>query len=267
MLISAVLLLLPAVPSLGQTFTTRTADILLQGCKTRPTNVKLVLKGDEGTSSGDLTYAGSDHWTAIHLPKFNARGTKASLRLGGARTKCATSTEEHDPHDADSWIAVFRFQCVQQPYWSSLSIETTPPTVPMQYTRVMPDKRVMPDGRAIVDMGCVEHRYEITGTAEINDVAIYNESIYVNLGDYDPLRPYSDYAVAIQRGVFGTPTLGRKPQTLGRKPLALTRTDVLTDLTLRRANKPIASPTPSDNMRSVRGRDLVPFDKIKMTAQ
>jgi hypothetical protein len=259
MLISAVLLLLAAVPSLAQTFTTTTADVILQGCGARPTNVKLVLKGDEGTWS-DLTYVGSDHWSAINLPKLNAHGTKASLRLGGSRTKCATSTEERDPHDDDNWIALFKFHCTQERFWSRLSVETTPSTLPMQYTRVMPDDRKMPDGRVMVDLGCVEHRYEITGTADIVDLAADNELIFVNLGKDVPPE-YTDFSVFIEHGVFGG-------KTLRRKPLEFSSGDVLTELTLRRDHKHNAQPTASDNMRSIRGRDaLPPFDKITMTVK
>jgi hypothetical protein len=242
--ISAAVLLLAAVPSLGQTFTTTTADVFLQSCGT-PTKVFLVPNGDE-IKSHALTYVGPEHWIVRDLPSFNAHGARASLRLGGARTTCATSKEARDPHDADKWIAVFRFDCTQERFWSSLSIETTPPTVPMQYKRVM-----------MSDPGCVDSRAKITGMAEITDVAVYNESIYVNLGDYDPLRPYTDYAVAIDKGIFG-------PQALSPGTFAFPRTMVLTDLTLRRSKN---SPTISDNLRSVRGRDLIPFDKIKMTVK
>jgi hypothetical protein len=243
--ISAALLLLAAVPSLAQT--TTTVDVLLTGCGARPKTVTLVPNGNEGNSH-EMTYIGSDHWRLNNLPSFNARGQRASLRLGGKRTTCALSEDGPDPNDADKRIAFFRFRCAQETYWSSLSIVTTPTTVPMQYKRVMPDP------------GCVDSRAEITGTAEITDVAVYNESIFVNLGEYDPLRPFTDYAVAIQRGVFGK-------QTLGLKPLALTRAAVLTDLMLRRSSNAGASPKISDNLRSVRGRDLVPFDKITLTVK
>jgi hypothetical protein len=246
-IVGTTLVLLSAIPLVAQPFTTNTVAVVLEGCPVTPPVITVVANGNE-TTAFKVEHVEANLWRADLSRTFDARGQRASLRLGGARTGCETSQEKRDPRDPNHWMAVFRFHCTQERFWSSLSIETTPPTVPMQYKRLMSDS------------GCVDSRAEITGMAEINDVAVYNESIYVNLGDYDPLRPYTDYAVAIDKGVFGRHALG--PGTF-----ALPRAMVLTDLMLRRSKNPLASPTISDNLRSVRGRDVVPFDKITMTVK
>jgi hypothetical protein len=243
---SATLVLLASMPLVAQPFTTNTVAVVLEGCPVAPRMITVVANGNE-TKTFKVENVGPNLWRVDLEKTFDARGQKASLRLGGVRTGCETSHEKRDSRNADHWMALFTFHCTPERYWSVLSIETTPSTVPMQYKRVMPDPR------------CVDSAAEITGHAEISDVAADNESIFVNLGAYDPNLQYTDYPLAIQRGIFGEKALG--PTT----PLALKRSDVLTDLMLRRGNNGKAQPTPSDNMRSVRGRDLVPFDKIKIT--
>ncbi len=241
------LLLLVATSCLAQTFTTTTVDVFLDGCgAVEPQTVTLVPNGNE-QGSFNLERIGVGHWRRTERPPFDARVQSASLRLGGARTGCETSHEMRDPRDANRWIAVFRFHCTQERrYWRELTIETQPSSVPMKYSRVMGDGR------------CVDSRGEIWGKATLADVAADRESIFLNLGDDDPKRLYTEYAVAILHGAFGK-------HALENAPIVVKRTEVLDDLIMRFANSGRISPANSLSMRKVFGFQIGNFDQMTLT--
>src|SRR4051794_2744539 len=99
--------------------------------------VLLVLDGDEqhAIRIKDIneTPVWSSDGSGLKLPFINISGTRASLRLGGRRTDCATSTPDKFN---DKLTAVFVFDCDENPAWT-VRIETSP-TTSFRYVRSLP---------------------------------------------------------------------------------------------------------------------------------
>ncbi|MEA2343875.1 MAG: hypothetical protein QOF63_2044 [Thermoanaerobaculia bacterium] len=242
-----VTLLLSAIPLLAQPFTTSTVEVVLEGCGSGPEVITVVPSNDE-TRTFEVKRIESNRWRADRSPKkFDARGATASLRLGGARTDCATSREMRDPRNPDRWIAVFTFRCPTQHTWRELTVETKP-AVKLIYARELQGSQ------------CVDARLgDDFGITTIHDVAYERESIFVNLGDKLPaLR--TAYSMAILRGAFGK-------HALERAPLIVKRTEVIDDLELRNANSGRATPTASGNARTLLALDLPQFDRLTLTVK
>jgi hypothetical protein len=242
-----VTLLLSAIPALAQPFTTSTVDVVLEGCGTAPDVITVVPSNDEGRTF-EVKRIDSNRWRADRSPaKFDAQGRTASLRLGGARTDCATSSQMHDPRNPDRWIAVFTFRCQQQRTWRELTVETKP-AVNLAYARELQGSQ------------CVDARAAgAFGITTIHDVAYERESIFVNLGDKLPtLR--TAYSMAILRGAFGK-------HALDRAPLIVKRTEVIDDLALRRGNSGRAAPTTSRNARTLLELDVPKFNQLTLTVK
>jgi|GEM_PF-2330937 len=242
-----VTLLLSATPLLAQPFTTSTVDIVLEGCAVGPEVITVVPSNDESRTF-EVKRIEPNRWRADRSPKkFDARGATASLRLGGARTDCATSIEMRDPRNPDRWIAVFRFKCPTQHTWRELTVETKP-AVKLMYARELEGSQCGPDTRSGDE-----------GITTIHDVAYERESIFVNLGDkLPPLR--TAYSMAILRGAFGK-------HALEHTPLVVKRTEVIDDLVARREKMSRATPTASGNARTLLSLDLPKFDRLTLTVK
>ncbi|MGA8808730.1 MAG: hypothetical protein WB973_12710 [Thermoanaerobaculia bacterium] len=242
---TVILLLLSAIPLLAQPFTTSSVDVVLEGCGTAPDVITVVPSNDEGRTF-EVKRIDLNRWRADLSPKkFDARGAIASLRLGGARTDCATSREMRDPRNPDRWIAVFRFHCPQQRIWRELTVETKP-AVKLIYARELEGSQCGADTRMEGD----------SGITTLHDVAYERESIFVNLGDKPP-KLRTAYSMAILRGAFGK-------HALEHAPLTVKRTEVIDDLALRQANSGRAPPTASANARTLLALDLPQFDRLTL---
>jgi len=74
---------------------------------------------------------------------IDAAGSRASLRLRGSRTGCRRSTLAKDPEKPDKYMAVFHFNCDQQPVRQA-KVETVP-AIPVSYVRNMPRRKGLTD--------------------------------------------------------------------------------------------------------------------------
>jgi hypothetical protein len=160
-IIAAVFLLAVATQGLAQPGATKTIIVFARGssvCQDASHNIiQVVLDGDERYPVTASRNNPKDPWTVKPTAldhHIKATGTRASLRLAGLRTNCATSRSHEDSGDRDGSVAFFKFDCDERPT-RTLQFYTLPKQklIPIGFVRRLTGTSLKCEDTAFLDNG------------------------------------------------------------------------------------------------------------------